>query len=112
MISDFIDEGFEKILKVVGGRHDLIGVVLKDAREEEIPKIGLMKFTDSETGEERWIDTSNNISQFLLKEIHERKNAKRKSLFLSSKLDSIEIQTGQNLIKPLVQFFKIREKRW
>lgn len=112
MISDFIDEGFEKILKVVGGRHDLIGVVLKDAREEEIPKIGLMKFTDSETGAERWIDTSNKVSQFLLKEVHERKNAKRKSLFLSGKLDSIEIQTGQDLIKPLVQFFKLREKRW
>lgn len=112
MISDFIDEGFDKILKVVGGRHDLIGVVLKDAREEDIPKIGLMKFTDAETGAERWIDTDNNITRFLLKEINDKKNAKRKSLFLSSKLDSIEIQTGQNLIKPLVQFFRLREKRW
>ena len=112
MISDFIDEGFEKILKVVGNRHDLIGVVLKDAREEDIPKLGLIKFTDAETGAERWIDTNNNISRFLLKEINEKKNAKRKSLFLSSKLDSIEIQTGQNLVKPLVQFFKLREKRW
>lgn len=112
MISDFMDEGFEKILRIVGSRHDLIGVVLSDKREEEIPKIGLMKFTDAETGEERWLDTSNSVTQFLLKEINERKKAQRKSLFLSSRLDSIEIQTGQNYIKPLVQFFRLREKRW
>ncbi len=112
MISDFMDEGYEKILRVVGGKHDLIGVVLSDKREEEIPKVGLMKFTDAETGEERWLDTSNSVTQFLLKEIYERKNAQRKSLFISSRLDSIEIQTGQNYIKPLVQFFRLREKRW
>ena len=112
LLSDFMDSGFEKILRIVGKRHDLIGVVLNDKREEEIPKVGVVRFTDSETGQERWIDTSNPMTQFLLKEMREKKAAQQKTLFLTSRVDSIRIQTGQNYIKPLVQFFRLREKRW
>ena len=36
LISDFMDEGFEKILRIVGKKHDLIGIVLDDRREKEI----------------------------------------------------------------------------
>jgi len=58
LISDFMDEGYEKILRIVGRKHDLVGIVLNDRREKEIPNIGLVKLSDAETGEERWIDTS------------------------------------------------------
>jgi uncharacterized protein (DUF58 family) len=112
LISDFMDTGYEKILRVVGKRHDLIGVVLKDKRENEIPPIGLVKFVDAETGSERWIDTNDKRTRFLFQRLLERKRDNLKSLFLSSRLDSIEIQTGQDFIKPLVQFFKLREQRW
>ncbi len=112
LLSDFMDSGFEKILRVVGKRHDLIGIVLNDKREEDIPKVGVIRFTDAETGHERWIDTSNPVNQFLLKEMREKKSAQQKTLFLTSRVDSIKIQTGQNYIKPLVQFFRLREKRW
>lgn len=112
LLSDFMDTGYEKILRIVGKRHDLIGIVLNDIREEEIPSMGLVKFTDAETGRERWIDTSDKKTRFLFKEFRERNIANRKSLFLSSRLDSIEITTGENYIKPLVQFFRLRERRW
>ncbi|MHB8580615.1 MAG: DUF58 domain-containing protein [Ignavibacteriaceae bacterium] len=112
MLSDFMDSGFEKILRIVGKRHDLIGIVLNDKREEEIPKVGVIRFTDAESGHERWVDTSNPVNQFLLKEMREKKSVQQNTLFLTSRVDSIRIQTGQNYIKPLVQFFRLREKRW
>ncbi|RKY90297.1 MAG: DUF58 domain-containing protein, partial [Ignavibacteriae bacterium] len=37
---------------------------------------------------------------------------KRKSLFVTSRLDSIYVRTGENYITPLVQFFRLRDKRW
>ena len=37
---------------------------------------------------------------------------KRKTLFVSGRIDSIEISTAENYIKPLVQFFRMRERRW
>ena len=71
-----------------------------------------MKFTDAETGEERWVDTSSTKVQNRLKEVRRNMIQQRKSLFISSRLDSIEVQTGENYVKPLVQFFRLRERRW
>ena len=112
LISDFIDEGYEKILRIVGKKHDLIGIVINDQKEKSIPKMGLVKFTDAETGNERWIDTSSKKVQNWIKQYYAKLIAERKSLFLSSRLDSIEIKTGENYITPLVNFFKLRERRW
>ncbi len=112
LISDFIDEGYEKILRIVGRKHDLIGIVLDDRREKEIPNIGLVKLVDSETGAERWIDTGSKRVRSQM--ISDRKASEkiRNSIFVKSRLDKIEVTTGSNYIQPLVQFFRRREKRW
>jgi len=112
LLSDFLDEDYEKILRVVGKKNDLIGVVLDDRRENEIPPIGLIKFTDAESGEERWVDTSNQRVRKVMKEARKEEVAKRNTMFLTSRLDRIHVQTGVDYIKPLVQFFRMREKRW
>ncbi len=112
LLSDFMDEGYEKILRIVGRKHDLIGIVLDDRRESEIPKLGLMKFVDAETNEERWIDTSSSTIQKALKNRRRELINRRKSLFVASRLDSIQVTAGENHIAPLVQFFKMRERRW
>jgi uncharacterized protein (DUF58 family) len=112
LISDFMDEGYENILRIVGKKHDLIGIVLDDIREKELPSIGLVKLSDAETGEERWIDTSSKRVRSQLLINRKEKEKKRKSLFAASRLDTIEVATGSNYIKPLIQFFRRREKRW
>jgi uncharacterized protein (DUF58 family) len=112
LISDFMDEGYEKILRIVGRKHDLIGIVLDDRREKEIPNIGLVKLTDAETGLERWIDTgSKRVRSQMISDRIQREKL-RNSIFVKSGLDRIEVTTGSNYIQPLVQFFRRREKRW
>jgi len=112
LLSDFMDEGYEKILKIVGRKHDLIGIVLDDRREKEIPNIGLVKLADAETGAERWIDTgSKRVRTQMISDRKDREKI-RNSIFVKSKLDKIEVTTGSNYIQPLVQFFRRREKRW
>jgi len=112
LISDFMDEGYEKILRIVGRKHDLIGIVLDDRREKEIPNIGLVKLADAESGAERWIDTSSKRVRTQM--IFDRKERERlrNSIFIKSHLDRMEVTTGSNYIQPLVQFFRRREKRW
>lgn len=112
LLSDFMDQGYSKILKVVGKKHDLIGIVLDDRRENELPAIGLVKLTDAETGQERWIDTSSNRVRKMMRKTRGEAVNKRNALFLSSRIDRIQIETGKDYIKPLVQFFRLREKRW
>jgi uncharacterized protein (DUF58 family) len=112
LISDFMDSGYERILKIVGKKHDFIGVVLTDEKENLIPRLGLIKMQDAETGEERYIDTSDKEFQkwFIRSRLENFDN--RKSLFIKSRLDSINIQTNQSYIKPLIDFFRLRERRW
>jgi uncharacterized protein (DUF58 family) len=110
LVSDFIDDGYDKILNIVGKKHDLIGVVLQDPRETHIPKSGLIKFKDAETGTLRYIDTNNSSVRNQFSELLEHQNAKRKSTFIKSRLDSIEINTSESYVKPLANFFRKREK--
>ena len=112
LLSDFMDEGYEKILRAVGKKHDLIGVILDDRRENELPDVGLIKLADAETGQERWIDTSSKRVKNVMKKTREEAINKRNSMFLTSRLDRINVQTGKDYIKPLVQFFRVRERRW
>jgi hypothetical protein len=107
-----MDVGYEKILRIVGRKHDLIGIVLDDRREKEMPNIGLVKLADAETGAERWIDTSSQrVRTQMIFDRREREKL-RNSIFIKSHLDRIEVTTGSNYIQPLVQFFRRREKRW
>lgn len=112
VISDFLDVGYEKILRIVGKKHDLIAVVIKDRREEDLSNFGLIKFVDAETGELRYVDTSDKNFKIHFTETLKRINEYRDSLFVSSRLDSIIIQTGKSYVKPLIDFFKMREKRY
>lgn len=112
LISDFMDDGYEKIIRIVGRKHDLIGVVLEDPREKELPKAGLIKFRDAETGEIRVIDTSNKIVRDEFYTYRKYNEEKRRQLFVSSRIDKINVNTDQSYIKPLVDFFKLRERRW
>ena len=112
LISDYIDSGYEKILRIVGRKHDLIGIVLRDPREKSLPDSGLIKFKDAETGEVRYLDTGDKRVRKAVEEEERYWMEYRKQLFISSRLDSIDIGTSGSYTKPLVDFFKLREKRW
>ncbi len=112
LISDFIDGGYEKILRIVGKKHDLIGIVLRDQREKSVLDAGLIKFRDAETGEIRFIDTGDKIIRQSVIDENKHWSEFRRQLFVSSRLDSIDIETSGSYVKPLVDFFKLREKRW
>lgn len=112
LISDFIDEGYEKIIKIIGKKHDFVSIILQDPREREIPKAGLIKIQDSETGSIRYLDSSSKIVQDYFNQKIKSNDDKIKDLFMRSRIDSIKIDSSKSYIKPLVDFFKVREKRW
>lgn len=111
LISDFMDDGYEAALRIAGKRHDLIGLVLLDPRESEMPRIGLVTFRDAETGEQRWIDTSDAKVQAAHQAYRQTMLQSRRSLFLQSKLDGVEIRLDRPYMKPLIDFFHRREQR-
>jgi uncharacterized protein (DUF58 family) len=111
VISDFMDNGYEAALRIAGKRHDLIGIVILDPRENELPKVGLLHLRDAESDGERLIDTSDTRMRFLYREFADRIRNERKSLFIKSRLDDIVVNLDQPYLKPLVDFFRLRERR-
>lgn len=112
LISDFNDTGYDKVLRVVGKKHDLIGININDEREELLPKLGLLKVHDPETGEDTYLDTGSRTFRRWFRDEKKKFDEKTKHLFLSSGLDSINVSTKESYIKPLISFFKMRGRRW
>lgn len=111
LISDFIDSGYEKILRIISRKHDVIAVELSDPREESLPDAGLIKMRDAETGKERWIDTGDPRVRGEFGRYWAARRAERRQLFLRSKVDGIPIRIDRPYIKPIVDFFRMRERR-
>ena len=113
LVSDFIAENdnFEKILGVVARRHDLVAVRLKDPREAELPRLGLVEFEDNETGRRVLIDTADEQVRLLVKAEASRRDEALAKLFRRNKVDLIEIFTDRPYLGPVQKFFKLRERR-
>jgi len=111
LISDFMDSGYEKVLRILNKRHDIVGISITDPRETDMPDIGLLEFEDAETGENVTLDTSD---RFLRDELAGRRGSfleSRKRAFRSMDLDSIDISTDKTYVKPLMLFFKARARK-
>jgi uncharacterized protein (DUF58 family) len=112
LLSDFIDGGYDTILRIVGRKHDLIAVELGDPREEELPTVGLLKLQDAESGAERWVDSSDPLVRAAFARYWADRRAVRRSLFLSSRVDAIPVRIDRPYLRPIMEFFRRRERRW
>ena len=111
VISDFNDKDFEKSIKITSKKHDVVAIQISDPREKEMPEIGLMEVEDAETGKTEVIDTSDAVFAREFKRKAAEKEERIKTIFNKASVDSIILSTGKPYIVPLVQFFKLRERR-
>ena len=110
VISDFMDADFEAPLRIANKKHDVVAVRIHDQREEELPNVGLAQLKDAETGAIEWVDTSNQSVRTQFKANYLRHEAGKQQLFRSCRVDTINLRTDQDYVKPLIGFFKRRGK--
>ncbi len=111
LVSDFLAEGYEKPLRIVARRHDLIAVSLSDPREQSLPPIGLIELEDAETGEAMVVDAGNAEVRRRWKALAREREDRLAELFRASGVDAIPIVTGRDYVRDLTAFFRRREKR-
>lgn len=109
VISDFMDNSeFQKPLKIIRKRHDVIALRIIDPREKEIPDVGLIELEDEETGEQILVDTSDNE----IRDSYHRLIIENDFQFLTTmkkiKIDTLSLSTDQNYTVPLKKLFKKR----
>lgn len=111
LLSDFMDNAYEKQLALTCRRHDLTAICTMDPREKEIPNLGLVLFKDSETDKEYLVDTSHGPSR---KRLEEKKNAHIREVCLKMhRLGAgfLDFNTDESYVLSLRRYFLSRDKK-
>jgi uncharacterized protein (DUF58 family) len=111
IISDFMDSGYEKALKILHQKHDLIAIQIVDQREQQIPACGWLELEDAETGETMLVNTRDKKFRDDYEQLTSRRQEELDFLFKLTGIDAIKITPGASYIKPLINFFRRREER-
>jgi uncharacterized protein (DUF58 family) len=111
VISDFLSPAYEKAIKTMNRRHDVVAVPITDPRETEMPPNGLVRLRDAETGAVRVFDLADpGFRSAWARQITAPFPAPL-AVFRSAGIDSIPLRTDAPYEMALVRFFKERERR-
>lgn len=109
VFSDFMDEGFDQSLRLLGRKHDVVACVVNDAAEYSLPPMGVIEVQDAETGEVLTVDTSSaSFRQQYEQAVQQRKEQRDRMLRLSQ-VERIDVKSSEDYVNPLVAFFKKRK---
>ena len=109
VISDFIDNGdYRNAMTIANRKHDVVAIQVYDRRLAELPRVGLIKVRDAETGEELFIDTSSSKVQNTQREWWRNQKAKVEDTLKRSRVDYVSIRTDGDYVKALMNLFAQR----
>lgn len=89
LISDFLDTNYEKELKIISQRHELIPIRIGDKKYESLPKGAIFTLQDSETNEQVVIENYGNNTDFNIYNL----------------TNGINLYTGEDYVKEISRFF-------
>ena len=105
IMSDFLDDRYEDNLKVIGKKHDVIGLKVYDKMDMQLPEIGMLQVQDLETGKTKWLDTSNSMVRYNYQQNFLQQSEICKNIFKKAGADLLHIRTDEDYVKILQQFF-------
>lgn len=112
VVSDFISEpGWERPLKLVNQRHELIAVRLWHPSELELPDIGPVIMEDSETGEQLYVDTHDPKLRARFRQAAQQREAALSEAFKSAGVDAFSLGTEEDMVRAIVRFARLRQQR-
>ncbi|MCE2694959.1 MAG: DUF58 domain-containing protein [Verrucomicrobiota bacterium] len=113
LVSDFIttDSSWEKSLRGVAAKHDVVAAQIMDPREIELPKAGRVCLEDPETGEQILVNTSHPaVREQFAARVAERQMA-LEHLLRRCGVERIAIRTDQDYVPALKAYFRTRKRR-
>ena len=110
LITDFIADNYDDALKIAARKHDLVGLWIYDIRERELPKAGLIKVRDAETGELAWLDTLSDTVRNAYQQQYRKKQDETIDLLNKNGVDFVNIASHEDYVKPLMRLFNKRAR--
>ncbi|HEY2955717.1 MAG TPA: DUF58 domain-containing protein [Candidatus Eisenbacteria bacterium] len=110
-ISDFEDPPAQRDWRVLGKRHDLTVMVLRDPRDEVLPAVGWVELEDLERGTRTLVNTSSaRVRQEYQREALQRRRALEQSL-AGAGCAWLELRTERSYLPVLMRYFSSRRRR-
>ena len=112
VISDFLgDLTWERPLRALSARHDLLAVEVLDPRDLELPDVGTVVLADPETGRQREIDTSPLLCREFAAAAAEHREQVA-TAFRRCGAAHLVLRTDRDWIADVVRFAVARKRQW
>lgn len=111
VISDFIDQDYERSFRALAERHDLVAIQLTDPRESALPSLGIIPIYDKERGKTTWVNTAFGSFSKKISETFTIEREYLKEICKKNQINYLAIDTTQDIVGPLIDLFKYRNKR-
>ena len=105
ILSDFLDSGYDDDLKVIGNKHDVIGIRVYDKMDMQLPNAGLIQVQDAESGKNSWVDSSNPLVRYNYQQHFMQQSELSKTYFRKAGAELLHVRTDDDYVKILQQFF-------
>lgn len=112
LVSDFFSApGWERPLRLLTQRHEVLAVSVGDPRERELPDLGLIAIEDAETGEQLLVDTHDKNFRQRFQQAAERREAQVKRLLREANVELLTLSTEDDLVRSLAHFAGRRKQK-
>ena len=108
VVSDFHAAGFEGSMRLAAQKHDITAISLTDPRELALPRAGLVRLRDVESGRDLLIDTEDRSQRARYEEDAAARQVERRRLLAGLGVDEVPLRTDQSYIQPLMAYFRAR----
>jgi len=109
LVSDFIgfDVGWEKYIRMMSEKFDLIGIMIRDPRDRVFPETGSQFLLEDPFSEER-IHVDIGEYRYLFEETVKKEELYVKSVFETAKSGFLSLSTDGDQLTPIIQYFRKR----
>jgi len=111
LLSDFLDEGYERALRMASRRYDLVALTIRDGVEHRLPQLGWLVCEDAETGDLLELDTNDPQVRHAFEVERLARSARLQETFRRAGVDAVMCETGRPYHRALLQFFDQRQLR-
>jgi uncharacterized protein (DUF58 family) len=108
VLSDFIDENYDKNLVSLSKKHDLVLIQIQDIREMLLPSMGIIPLLDTETNKTIWVNSSSKTFRVTMEKRLQAIQEKLENFSKSNEANYTCIKTHEDYIIKLVELFRVR----
>jgi uncharacterized protein (DUF58 family) len=108
VISDCRGSGIEDALRGLAAAHEVVVITVDDPAESVLPDVGLVLLQDPVTGESLEVDTSDAAFRARFSATATADLAARQAMLARAGVQTIALQTGEDIVQPLLAFFRVK----